>query len=406
MFLLKLAWKNVWRNKQRSLITMSSIFCAVVLAILTTSLQDGIFDNLTQNVVSFHSGYLQIHKNGYWEEQILDNGMRVSRNLEDSVLQLEGVHQLTPRLESFMLASSNEVTKGCLVSGIMPEKENVITNIKSKLLAGDYLTEKEPALLIAEGLANDLDLHINDTLILIGQGYHGAMAVGKFPIKGILKFGSPELNDQAVYLPLVQAQDLFGAYDIITTYVLSITSPSRLSETTEKLKATISNQYEVMTWEEIVPAVAQHIKTDKASMYIIIGFLYLLIVFGVFGTQLMMMIERQREISMLVAIGMTKIKLIGSMLIESVLSVLVGCLLGIGISVPIVFYLNKYPIQFSGDTAKAFEQFGFEPIFPTSTEAIHFWSQALVVLIIGLVLSLYPVYRIIRLDTTGATIRR
>lgn len=404
--LIKLAWKNVWRNKHRSLITMSSVFCAVVLAIVTTSLQDGVFDNLVKNVVSFHSGYLQIHKNGYWEEQTLDNGMIFSRAFEDTVLRQEGVRCLAPRLESFALAASEEVTKGCMVSGIVPELEDGVTKLKEKLVAGAYLTGEDQALLAAEGLAEQLSLGVNDTMILIGQGYHGAMAAGKYPIKGIVKFGSPELNDQVVFLPLASCQEFFGADGVITTYVLSVSSPAKLQAIAEQLKAGISDHYEVMTWEEIAPEIAQHIQTDKGSMYIIIGVLYLLIFFGIFGTQLMMMVERRHEMGMLIAIGMAKTKLIGAVVIESVMTVLVGCIAGVAVSIPLVFYLNRHPLRFSGETASAYEQFGFEAIFPTSTEAVHFWSQGLVVLIIGLALALYPVISILRLDLARALGRR
>lgn len=402
VFLIKLAWKNVWRNKQRSLITMSSIFSAVILTIVTTSLQDGVFDNLVKNVVSFHSGYMQLHKNGYWQEQILDNGMTASPAFEDSVLHQEGVVSLTPRLESVVLASSEEVTKGCLVTGIVPEKEHLITALKEKLVAGTFLEIEDQALLLSAGLAEQLQVGVNDSLVLIGQGYHGAMAVGNYRIKGILKFGSPQLNDQAVFLPLPLAQDFFGAQDIITTYVLSITSSNKLEVITARVKAGIGDYYEVMTWEEIVPEVAQHIKTDKGSMYIIVGILYLLIVFGIFSTQLMMMVERRHETGMLIAIGMSKARLIRSLLVESVLTVMMGCALGIMASIPLVRYLNKHPIRFSGKMAEAYEQFGFEPIFPTSTEAVHFWSQGLIVLFIGLVISLYPIIYILRLDATKA----
>lgn len=405
MLLIKLAWKNVWRKKSRSLITMSSIFCAVVLAVVTMSIQDGVFDNLVKNVVSFNAGYLQIHKNGYWEEQVLDNGLIANPAFEDSVLQIENIQLITPRLESFTLVASGEVTRGCLVSGIVPAKENAVTSLEEKLVDGAFLVSEDQALLVAEGLAAQLSSGVNDTLILIGQGYHGAMAVGKYPIRGIIRFGSPELNNQVIFMPLAAAQEFFASSGLITTYVLSLSSPRKLQETIDHLKSTISADYEVMSWEEIVPEISQHIKTDKASMYIIIGILYLLIVFGIFGTQLMMMVERRHEMGMMIAIGMTKPRLIGSIIIESVIMVFLGCLIGIGLSVPVVFYMNKHPIRFTGEEAAAYEQFGFEPVFPTSTEAVHFWSQGLIVLTIGLILSLYPIVRIVRLDLSEAMSR-
>ena len=105
---------------------------------------------------------------------------------------------------------------------------------------------------------------------------------------------------------------------------------------------------------------------------------------------------------MLVAIGMKKGKLMILLFIESILTVLAGCVGGIMVSIPLVFYLNKNPIRIGGETAKAYERFGFEAVFPTSTDASIFIYQAIVVLIIGILLSSYPLYKVIRLNPVTA----
>ncbi|RIW15659.1 ABC transporter permease [Algoriphagus lacus] len=402
MWLLKLAWKNMWRNRNRTAITIAAVFFSVILSILTNSLQDGIFDNLIKNVVSFYNGYIQVHKQGYWDEQILDNTFEGTSALEDSILALENVNALAPRLESFALASSDTLTKGCLVIGISPEKENSITELKNKLKEGEYLNEQDFGALIAEGLAKRLKLYLHDTLVIIGQGYHGAMAVGKYPIKGILKFGSPDLNDQMLYLSLPAAQELYGAPKMLTSYVVGLENPSNLDPTAEILRDKLGNEYEAMTWEEMMPEVVQHIRTDKGSLVIIQGVLYMLIGFGIIGTLLMMMVERKYEMGMLVAIGMKKRKLMQLMLIESVFTVLSGCILGMLASIPIVFYLNRYPIKFKGELAEVYEEFGFEAIFPTSTNPEIFLTQGLFVICMALLLSLYPIVKIARLDPVAA----
>lgn len=402
MWLLKLAWKNMWRNRNRTAITIAAVFFSVILSILTNSLQDGIFDNLIKNVVSFYNGYIQVHKQGYWDEQILDNTFEGTSALEDSILALENVNALAPRLESFALASSDTLTKGCLVIGISPEKENSITELKNKLKEGEYLNEQDFGALIAEGLAKRLKLYLHDTLVIIGQGYHGAMAVGKYPIKGILKFGSPDLNDQMLYLSLPAAQELYSAPKMLTSYVVGLENPSNLDPTAEILRNKLGNEYEAMTWEEMMPEVVQHIRTDKGSLVIIQGVLYMLIGFGIIGTLLMMMVERKYEMGMLVAIGMKKRKLMQLMLIESVFTVLSGCILGMLASIPIVFYLNRYPIKFKGELAEVYEEFGFEAIFPTSTNPEIFLTQGLFVICMALLLSLYPIVKIARLDPVTA----
>lgn len=402
MWLLKLGWKNLWRNKYRTFITVSAIFFAVILATVVSSLQKGVFDNLIKNVVGFYTGYIQVHHAGYWDEQILENSFEQNPIAEKSILKVPGVIGIAPRLESFALAASDQFTKGCMVIGISPLDEDKVTQLKAKITQGSYLQTTDKEVIIAEGLASRLRLQLNDTLILIGQGYHGATAAGKFKIKGILKFGSPDLNTKTVFMPLLLAQELYSAENALTSYVVSIDNPDRLDAIAGSIRKSLDKNYEVMTWEEMMPNIVQHISTDKASMSIIIGILYLLISFGIFGTLLMMMVERKFEIGMLIAIGMKKVKLCFLLLAECILTTFTGCVLGLLISTPIVWYLKRNPISFGKDVAKVYEQFGFEPIFPATLNIDIFIRQALIVLIIGLVLSLYPVINIIRINPIKA----
>jgi ABC-type lipoprotein release transport system permease subunit len=402
MWLIKLAWKNMWRNRNRTIITMASIFFAVILSVTASSLKEGIFDNLVKNVVGFYTGYIQVHKQGYWEEQVLDNIFEASPAVEEKILQDRNISAVAARLESFALASSVNLTKGSLVVGIDPRKEQEITLLKNKIVRGIYLEENDHSVLLSEGLGRRLKLEVEDTIVLIGQGYHGATAAGKYLVKGIVKFGSPELNDKSVFMPLAAAQDFYGAYGLVSSYVLALRDTRHLQATASSIRSVLGPRYEVLTWEEMIPDIKQHIQSDSNNMKYVLGILYMLICFGIFGTLLMMMVERKFEMGMLVAIGMKKIKLIMLQLYESVLTVVAGCLLGIAMSIPFVIYLNKHPIRMGGDTAKAYERFGFEAIFPTSLKASIFINQGLAVLVIGLLLSLYPIYKIIRLDPVKA----
>jgi ABC-type lipoprotein release transport system permease subunit len=397
-----MGWKNLWRNKYRTLITISAVFFAVILATIVNSLQKGVFDNLIKNVVGFYTGYIQVHNIGYWDEQILENSFKENSDNEKPILKEPGVTGIAPRLESFALAASEQFTKGCLVIGISPLDEDKVTQLKSKIIQGSYLQDTDKEVIIAEGLANRLKLQLNDTLILIGQGYHGTTAAGKFGIKGILKFGSPDLNSKTIFMPLPLAQELYSAENQLTSYVVSIRDPDRLDVIASSIRKLLDNNYEVMTWEQMMPDVVQHINTDKASMSIIIGILYLLISLGIFGTFLMMMVERKFEMGMLIAIGMKKVKLCLLVLAECILTIFTGCLLGLLISIPIVFYLNRNPISFGQDVAKVYEKFGFEAIFPAAFNLDVFFKQALIVLIIGLLLSLYPVINILRTNPIKA----
>lgn len=388
----------MWRNRSRTAITISAVFFAILLAVVTSSLQVGVFDNLIKNVVGFYNGYVQVHKSGFWDEQTLENVFDDNIAIQNKMLSNQNIASVTPRLESFALVATDSLTKGCLVVGISPDREDEITKLKSKIITGNYLKHNDQDILISEGLADRMRVKLFDTIVLLGQGYHGATATGKFKIKGILKFGSPELNKQSLYLNLPEAQNMFAAPNKLTSYVLNLNSTKAINETAVSLRFMLGNDYEVMTWEEMMPEVSQHIKTDNASMYIIFFLLYILVCFGIFGTLLMMMVERKYELGMLVAIGMKKIKLSTLILLESLFTVLMGCLSGILVSLPIVYYLKWHPIRFTGDFAKTYQEFGFEPIFPASTDSSIFIDQGLIVMILGLVLSLYPVLKVFRLN--------
>jgi ABC-type lipoprotein release transport system permease subunit len=289
-----------------------------------------------------------------------------------------------------------------MIVGVDPQRENDITALEKKIVEGEYIRLSDADVLVSYGLADRLKINLHDTIVLIGQGYHGAMAAGKYRIKGIVKFGSPDLNDRTIFLPLLKAQELFGADRMLTSYVLSLGNPSQLDATAGDVRSLIDSSFEVMTWEEMMPEVIQHIRTDKGSMVIIQGILYLLICFGIIGTLLMMMVERRYEMGMMVAIGMKKRRLMLLLLIESMLTVFIGCIAGILASIPIVYYLKRYPIRFSGEFAKTYEEFGFEAIFPASTNVAIFVTQGLIVLSLSIILSLYPMVKVARLDAVKA----
>ena len=246
----------------------------------------------------------------------------------------------------------------------------------------------DTAVLVAEGLAKKLQLGVTDTIVLIGQGYHGSTAAGKYPIKGIVKFASPELNAGIVYLPLLEAQNLYGAPGMLTSLVLSLDDPSNLNKVVSNLKPIIGNAYEVMPWQEMMPEIQELIRTKEGSTYIIIGILYLLVAFGIFGTLLMMTAERRYEFGMLMAIGMKRKRLAWVVLVESLLVTITGCLVGVLVAIPLVSYLHTHPIRFSGQMAEMYEGFGFEPIIPTVFSPPVIIEQTVIVTCIALVLSL------------------
>lgn len=402
MWLAKLAWKNLWRNRSRTLITTSAVAFATLISVISASLKEGVFNNLVRNIVSAYTGHLQVHRKGYQDEQILDNSFPQSRETMAILRSAGGLAHAAPRLEAFALASSGNKTKGCMVLGIDPAAEQQITGWDQRISEGRYIDGKQEAVMMGERLAARLDIRLGDTVILIGQGYHGSTAAGKYRVGALLRLGSPQLNERLLVMPLPMAQQFLSADSLLTSMVAVMREGEDMDEAAAQLRSRMGSQFETLTWEQIMPEVKQHIETDTRNMRVVQWILYVLISFGIFSTLLIMMVERRFETGMLLALGMSKPRIQLLMILESLMTVMLGSVAGITLSVPVVWYLHARPIRITGEAASAYERFGFEPIFPAAMDPMLFVEQGLVVFLIGLLLSMYPVYKIARMDAVKA----
>ena len=401
---IKLAWRNIWRNKRRTFITMGSIFFAVILSTLMMSLKEGIYARMISSLVGTYTGYIQIHAKDYWTDKSLDDSMEITDSLIQVVLETNGVTGYVPRIENFALAASEDVTKGSLVVGIDIELEKVYSSIHERISEGQYLEEGDRSVLVGAGLADYLNLGVKDTIVLLGAGYHGVSAAGKYPIKGIVTFGSPDLSKQLVILPLAEAQWFYGAEDRITNMVVLVDDPDNSKRIDKALKATLSDRYEVMHWEEMSPEIKNLIETDRVEGYVFMFILYMVISFGIFGTMLMMMAERMHEFGVLIAVGMKRINLAVMVWLETVMISLIGALGGMIGAFPVCAYFYYSPIEFAKgeDMAKMYEEYGMEAVMQASIEPAVFIQQAVVVALMATVIAIYPFLQILRLRAINA----
>ena len=401
--LLKLAWRNIWRNKRRTYITAASILFAVLFASFMEALQKGVWNNTINNVVSSYMGYIQIHQKGYWEDQSIDKAFEFNDQLQQLSSSIDEIEGAIPRLESFALAAANDLTSGALVVGISPEEEHQLTNLKDRVDTGNYLMEGKKTVMIGAGLAEKLKVKLQDTLILLSQGYRGVNAADLFEIGAIVKFPTPELNKQIVYLPLEYAQSFYGAEPLISSIALNLSNQDETEAVSEELKTQLDTTvYEVMTWQELMPDLLEAKALDSAGDYIVYMILYLIIAFGIFGTILMMTKERSYEFGVMTAVGMHRSQLTLTVWLEVILLGLLGAVAGIIACVPIVYYFNQNPIRLAGNYGGTLEKFGFEPIFPAEFDMNIFFVQAIIVFLITALLGLYPYLKIRKLKPVEA----
>jgi ABC-type lipoprotein release transport system permease subunit len=301
------------------------------------------------------------------------------------------------------LASFENKTKGGMVLGISPEREHELTLLKDKMVEGEYLLEDDEGAIVSQGLAKYLKLGLGDTLVLIGQGYHGANAAGLFVVKGIAKFPIPEQNNQSIFISLKKAQWFYALPDQITSLSIVVDKAKHVDRILVDLNSKLDTQYlEIMGWKELMPDLVQAIEIDNISGRIMLWILYAVIGFGMFGTFMMMTAERMYEFGVMMSIGMKRLKMQVTVFLEMLMMTSIGVLAGISISLPLLIYYYFNPIFMSGESADAIEQFGIEAAYFFSMDPSLFYNQAWAIFFMAFVLGFYPLYVIQHLKPVQA----
>ena len=397
---LKLAWRNIFRNKRRSIITISSIIFAVVFSVTMRSLQHGAYDNMLKNIVGNYLGYIQIHYKGFWEEKSIDNSFYIEDL--DSLEANPTIAYINHRIEGFALASHEKESKPVVILGINPSKESEHSQIKNSLISGSFLSNKNNGILIGKGLHKIMSINIGDSLIFLSQGFQGSIASGIFPVLGIVDLKTPDLNRRTVIMNLGNAQDFFGIDNMATSAVIGPKNDEWEKAEKSILTQLDSSQFEIMNWQQMLPELKQLIDVDRAGGTFVLIILYSILTFSLFGTVLMLAEERNFEFGVLVAIGMRKSIITRIALYETLIMSVVGVILGLICVIPVVTYFHFYPINLSGQMQEVVEQFGFEAIIPTSLNPWISITQALIVFSITIFVNLYTLVKIKNIQPTKA----
>ncbi|MDX1592392.1 MAG: FtsX-like permease family protein [Balneolaceae bacterium] len=402
---LKLAWRNIWRNKRRTLITISSVMFAVVFALFLESIERGGHNLMVDNMTRFHTGYLQVQDYRFEDEPSLDNSITYDSTLVNRVNNASGDIEFTlPRLETFMLAAGQDQTRGAMVLGIDPDAENRMNNLRSRLVTGSFFTQGSGSVVLGEGLASRLELAVNDTLVLLGQGRFGMTASGKYPISGLVNHPVRSMSNQLVYISLEDAQWLTSAEDQITSLLIMPENVGDVESVAASLRREFEDEnYRILTWRQLIPELVEALEFDRASTKVYMGILYVIIGFGIFGTILTMTLERMREFGILLSIGMHRLRLAVVVFLETFMISIIGVFAGFGLGTIILWYFRENPIRITGDAAEIIRDYGMEPIMPTAIAGdIYIW-QGMVVFVLTLIISLYPSIKIGTLNILDAS---
>lgn len=461
-YLIRISWRNLWRNRRRTLITAASIFFAVFFSIIMRSFQIGTYDHMIHQIIESYSGYIQIQHRDFADDPSIDNAFLPEKGFIQSIQNQPNVRIAAPRIESFGLASNGIQTKGVLITGIDLTKERALSNPEEKLvryrisdlalerlkkqvklssqqwaylhainhqsftqeqvlremlqtnqfgesaieevfktayIPSKHLNADDSGALISDRLSQFLKLNVGDTLVLMGQGYHGASAAHLFPVKGIIQMPSIELDNKLVVLPIEKAGEFFSLEGRITSININLNRTRLLEKTKDQLSTmSLGKTFVVRDWMEVSPTLKQQIEGDSKSGLILIGILYLIVFFGIYGTVQMMLSERRREFGMMVAIGMKQHLLAKMLVLEMAFMGFIGILSGALAAIPLLLLGHDHPIRMTGNLAKMYQDYGFDPVLPLALFDAYFFTQILVVLLMVVVASLLPIRKILNIN--------
>lgn len=401
----KLAWRSIWRNKRRTLITISALVFAVVLSVFMQSLNRGSHELIVDNMTRFQTGYLQIQDYRFESEPSLDNAFFFDSELESGILSADDrIRYALPRIETFMLAANEGSTRGAIVFGIELEKEHQFNHLKNRLTDGRFFNEGENAIVLSRGFSKRLGLTVGDTLALIGQGRFAMSASGLFEISGIMDHPLPDLDNQTIYMSLSTAQHLLSAEDYVSAVLVGLDHDRHTGPVANALKGKFEDtELRVFTWPELIPELLELLEFDLVGAYLMSYILYIVIAFGFFGTILTMTLERIKEFGILISVGMARARLGFTLFLEVFIISLSGVITGIILAWLLLYYFYLNPIELTGDLAETVMDMGWEPVLPMSFAPDQFYSQAIIVFVIAMIIAIYPVYKIMKLDVIKAS---
>jgi len=331
----KMAFRNVFRQKRRSLLTALSMFGGFVLAAFFIGFSDGSYNHIIDAFTRTRLGHIQIHHHEYLDTPSLYRTVNQPDRLGHLLDNTAHVENWTPRIYAAGLAAGDEKSAGVRIIGIDPQRENQTTGFRNRLTQGNgFSSANAKETVIGRGLARMLHAGVDEDVVIISQAADGSIANERYRVVGIMDSGNEVDDRTAFYLPIGEARDLLVLGERIHEIALVTDKLSRVDAVTRDLRDRITDPaIQVAPWQEFAKSFYKAMQADKEGMYIMLVVIVLVVAVGILNTVLMSVLERQREYGMLRAIGTRPGMIVRLVLAEvsilAVFCIIVGTLAGL-----------------------------------------------------------------------------
>lgn len=398
--LLKLAWKNIWRNKKRSLIIIFAALFGIWGGVLTNGVFVGMWETTIEAAINREHSHIQIHHPKFKEEKLITEFI-------GNVDSVEAILNSNPNIQNFSyrtilegMASSPTSVSGVKIVAINPERENLITSIHQKIIEGIYFGNKDFEILIGQKLADKLKLKLNSKVVLSFQGLDNNLISSAFRVVGIFKTESKIFDETQVFIKQIDLAPILGVQPPIHEIAIRVKSSDLIDTTTSILKSQLKN-FKVESWKELAPELSLTSGFLYLELNIFMGIILFALLFGISNTMMMSVFERIREFGVLIAIGMKRVKLFLLIIFESLILLFSGGLLGTFFGFLTIELLSKKGIDLS-IVEEGMAAYGMSAVLYPTLPFHMYVSLFIMMIITALVASISPAIKAIRLKPVEA----
>jgi len=386
--LFKVAWRNIWRNKMRSMVVIGSVAVGLFAGMFMMAFFMGLIKQEISSAVETQLSHIQIHNPAFPDDKEIKDTIANATILMGKLRKDSTVKGLSGRAVTTGMISSSSTAAGVEIHGIIPDDEKNVSSISQQMKQGVYFSGKKNEIVVGEKLAQKLGVKLHSKIVLTFQATTGDLTAGSFRIAGIFRSRNSAFDEMTVFTNFNDLGQLLGTGAGVHEIAIILRDDRNVNSVAGELK----KQYPtllVQTWTELSPEMALVTGIFDQLMYIIIGIILLALMFGIINTMLMAVLERQREFGMLMAIGMNKLKVFFMVVLESIMLTCVGIPAGILLTIGVVNYLAKYGIDMSAFST-ALMQYGFSNMVYPELQTSMFLPVTLMTALTAILSAIYP----------------
>ena len=389
MKIMKVSWRNLWRNSIRTNVTIAAVSLCVAILIIFQSLIVGLIGKAVYNTTNLVVGEVQIHATDYLDDRSIYKSLK---NIEDiRAVAKENNIGIVERSYGFGLISSGTKSAGTQFWGINPESELKYFDFANHIDEGNFLTTKSlNKVVLGKKLARSLAAEVGTELVVFVQGADGSLGNELFYVTGILKNVADNIDRGAAIILKDDFDNLFSTNNFIHEIALNSKGKFEAEEIQKLISAKVTG-VAVETWKELMPTIA--VMTEKMSVFMLTIFSLIFTIaasLGVMNTLIMSTYDRMKEFGIIRAIGATPWRIIRQVSLEAILLTIIASIIGTVVGLSIALYLQEYGIDISGGGNLAIGGIVFDPIWRASISIKTVFLPVVLMMLTSVVASIYP----------------